>query len=289
MGFSINRPSFSNQNNVAKPKRTGAKVAAAAATATAAVATTLVLAKKGKLNPVEGGNKIIEAIKVPLKKFADKILNIIAGSKVVANVLEKVGKAQTKISPVTKKVSAKAQETRCKLSGVAEKVKTKLEPASKKAAEIKEGVIADSEVFVENAKTSFRNASKKAGEIKEGVIADSEVFVENAKTTFRNASKKAGELAEGAKDKAKAFAEKDSVKKVINTAKELPAKASEIKEGVIADSEVFVENAKTTFRNASKKANKIASKAKESIKEFGKKINGKTATALFEKFYKKVQ
>lgn len=231
MGFSINRPSLSNQNNVAKPKRTGAKVAAAAATATAAVTTTLVLAKKGKLNPVEGGNKIIEAIKAPLKKFADKILNIIAGSKVVANVLEKVGKAQTKISPVTKKVSAKAQETRCKLSGVAEEVKTKLEPASKKAAEIKEGVIADSEVFVENAKTSFRNASKKAGK-----------------------------LAEGAKDKAKAFAEKDSVKKVINTAKELPAKASE-----------------------------IASKAKESIKEFGKKINGKTATALFEKFYKKVQ
>ena len=207
----MQNPATLRRNGEIKARRN--RIIMGATTLIAGAAATLILAKKGKLNPVEGGNKVLEAFKAIIKKPADKVLNFIAGSKTIATAVEGIGKAQAKVAPKIKKVTTKATE-------------------------LKDG-----------AKKVTSN------------IADSQPV-----------------------KRASAFAQETRCK-----LSGLAADAKNGAEGVIADSEVFVENAKTSFRNASKKANKIASKAKESIKEFGKKINGKTATALFEKFYKKVQ
>ena len=85
------------------------RIAIATGAAIAGVATTLILAKKGKLNPVDGGNKIIEGIKKPLKKITDNIFNFIAGSKTIAKATTEIGKVQKKIAPKTQKASKIAE------------------------------------------------------------------------------------------------------------------------------------------------------------------------------------
>lgn len=70
-------------------KKTAKNIAKAAICTTAAAGTLAYLSYKGKLNPTEGGNKILETAKKYLKKPADFIFN--KGSEVV-------GKAQTFVS-----------------------------------------------------------------------------------------------------------------------------------------------------------------------------------------------
>ena len=111
------------------------RIAIATGAAIAGVATTLILAKKGKLNPVEGGNKIIEEIKKPLKKVTDNIFNFIAGSKTIAKATTEIGKLQKKISPTIEK-----------------------------ASEMVEGVIADVETVAANVEGTIKGNAPKVKE-----------------------------------------------------------------------------------------------------------------------------
>ena len=169
-------PETLRQNGEIKARRN--RIIMGATTLVAGAAATLVLAKKGKLNPVEGGNKVLEAVKAVIKKPADKVLNFIAGSKTIATVVEGIGKAQAKVAPKFQKVTTKAtelkdgarkiadniadsqpikkagavaQETRCKLSSLAADAKTGAE-----------GIIADAETFVANAEGSIKGFTQKA-------------------------------------------------------------------------------------------------------------------------------
>ena len=58
----------------AKPYNPVKKAVKTAAVAAAGAGAVLYMAKTGKLNPKEGGNKVIEGIKAVLKKPADKVL-----------------------------------------------------------------------------------------------------------------------------------------------------------------------------------------------------------------------
>ena len=172
------------------------KVAAATATATAAVAATLILAKKGKLNPVEGGNKIIEGIKAPLKKGTDSIFNFIAGSKTIAKTTTKIGEIQNKIAPKINKVT-------------------------QKASEITEGVIADVETTAANIEGSIKGFAQKvptytqearckfnglAGQAKDAINGLKEKdAVKKAVAFAKDVPSKAVEIAEGIKSKATAL------------------------------------------------------------------------------------
>ena len=62
--------------------------------AAAAVGTVLYLAKKGKLDPTENGNKHVETLKAVLKKPADKILNSKTFNKVAAKA-DKMAHSET--------------------------------------------------------------------------------------------------------------------------------------------------------------------------------------------------
>lgn len=209
--LNLTNPATLREHGEIKARRNRIKMGTVALIA--GVATTLVLAKKGKLNPVEGGNKILEAIKKAVKGPADKVLNIITGSKVAVDMAEGLGKAKTKLAPITEKISTHTQEARCRFSSLAE-----------------------------DTKTAFKRASSKTGEIKEGILADIETAAANAEGTI------------------KGFAQKESTKKAVGFIKDIPSRVGE-----------------------------FAGKVKESVKDLAKKANGKTATALFEKFYKKAQ
>lgn len=88
--------------NQYKPQTTK-KVVKSVIGAAAAVGTVLYLAKKGKLDPTENGNKHVETLKAALKKPADKILN----SKVFNNVATKTNKITHSETAVKLKDSAK--------------------------------------------------------------------------------------------------------------------------------------------------------------------------------------
>ena len=139
----------------ARKLKTIAKVATGTAVAATAVAATLIAAKKGKLDPVEGGNELIEKFKAVLKDPAEKLLNIITGTKVFAQAAEKVGAIKTKATPFVETVSKKAEEIKTKATPFIEKV-------SKKAGEIKEGILADAETVIANAEGSVKGFAQKA-------------------------------------------------------------------------------------------------------------------------------
>ena len=167
-------------------KNTAKKVLTATAAIATGVVTTLYLARKGKLNPVDGGNKTIEAIKAALKGPADKILNTITGTKVFANVAEKVGKVKTEIDPI-------------------------FELASKKAGEIKENFLADAETVLANAEGKVKGFAQKVPS-----------YTQEARCKL---SGFAGELNDATQKTNKAIsklAEKEPVKKAIAFAKDIP-------------------------------------------------------------------
>ena len=84
------------KNNSAK------KVVAATLGAAAATAGVLYLAKTGKLNAKEGGNKTVEAAKAALKKPADKVLNSKTYERVSAKATELAGKGKEKLQAFAK-------------------------------------------------------------------------------------------------------------------------------------------------------------------------------------------
>ncbi len=80
-----------------------AKTAATAVSTTAAAGAVLYMAKTGKLNPQEGGNKVVEGLKSALKKPSDFVLKKGAdlGTKV-----QQASKVNPKVSAVADKISA---------------------------------------------------------------------------------------------------------------------------------------------------------------------------------------
>ena len=78
-------------------------------TAAAAAGTVLYLAKKGKLNPVEGGNKYIEKVKAFLKKPADIVNAKIAEGIKALQKNEKVGKKMEAAQKYVKETVEKAK------------------------------------------------------------------------------------------------------------------------------------------------------------------------------------
>lgn len=145
----------------ARKLKTIAKVATGTAVVATAVAATLIAAKKGKLDPVEGGNELIEKFKAVLKDPAEKLLNIITGTKVFAQAAEKVGAIKTKATPFVETVSKKAEEIKTKAAPF-------IESATKKAGEIKEGFLADAETAIANAEGSIKGFAQK-GPVKKAV------------------------------------------------------------------------------------------------------------------------
>jgi len=78
-------------------------------TAAAATGTILYLAKKGKLNPTEGGNKYVEGLKAALKKPADYINGKIAEGVDKLQKNEKIGKKMTEAQKI---VSEKIEQAK---------------------------------------------------------------------------------------------------------------------------------------------------------------------------------
>lgn len=85
-----------------KKNNTAKKVVAATLGAAAATAGVLYLAKTGKLNAKEGGNRAIETAKATLKKPADKILNSKTFEKVSAKAAELAEKTKEKAQALAK-------------------------------------------------------------------------------------------------------------------------------------------------------------------------------------------
>lgn len=91
-----------NSTKQYSPAKKAAKtVAATAATAAVTAGTILFLAKKGKLNPVEGGNKYLEGLKAVLKKPADKVNTVLANGATKLSQT-KVGKKAGEMVSVVK-------------------------------------------------------------------------------------------------------------------------------------------------------------------------------------------
>ena len=90
-------------------QNTNGKTARRVVTAAATVGTILYLAKKGKLNPVEGGNKYIEKAKELLKKPADYINGKIAEGVKALQKNEKVGKKMESAQKYVKEKIAQAK------------------------------------------------------------------------------------------------------------------------------------------------------------------------------------
>ena len=80
-----------------KKNNTAKKVVATTLGAAAATAGVLYLAKTGKLDAKEGGNRTVEAAKAALKKPADKILNSDKFAKISAKATELLGKGKAKV------------------------------------------------------------------------------------------------------------------------------------------------------------------------------------------------
>ena len=85
-----------------KKNNTAKKVVAATLGAAAATAGVLYLAKTGKLDAKEGGNKAVETVKSALKKPADKILNSDKFANISAKATELLGKGKEKAQAFTK-------------------------------------------------------------------------------------------------------------------------------------------------------------------------------------------
>ena len=90
-----------------KKNNTAKKVVAATLGAAAATAGVLYLAKTGKLNAKEGGNKTVEKIKAALKKPADKILTSKAFEKLQVKTSKLIGEGNKKIASLKEKASEK--------------------------------------------------------------------------------------------------------------------------------------------------------------------------------------
>ncbi len=112
------------------PVRKAGKTAAKLTTAAAATGAVLYMAKTGKLNPKEGGNKVLEGLKAGLKKPADFILN--KGAKLKDNA-----KNNPKISTITDKISGFGEKAADFAEGIVNKAKFNPDKAkaSEKAAE----------------------------------------------------------------------------------------------------------------------------------------------------------
>lgn len=88
-----------NQTQVQQPKKmsTAKRVAVATAstvgTAAVAAGTVLVLAKKGKFNPTEGGNKYLEQAKSVVRNVADKVFAKVDAGVAAATQKVNVAKA----------------------------------------------------------------------------------------------------------------------------------------------------------------------------------------------------
>ena len=91
--------------NVYSPR----KVVRRVLTAAAATGTVLYLAKKGKLDAVEGGNKYVEKVKAFLKKPADFINGKIADSVKNLQKNEKLGKKMETVQKFVNEKIAKAK------------------------------------------------------------------------------------------------------------------------------------------------------------------------------------
>ena len=88
-----------------KPYNPVKKAVKTAAVAAAGAGAVLYMAKTGRLNPKEGGNKVIEGIKAVLKKPADKVLQKAAphiekikNNEIIKNI--KSSKAYTTIKDI---------------------------------------------------------------------------------------------------------------------------------------------------------------------------------------------
>lgn len=104
--------------NHQKPN-TAKNVAKVATGAAVAAGTVLYLAKKGKLNPTEGGNKHVETLKAALKKPADKVLN----SDMFTKVSGKFSKLTEKIND--NKIVSNIKDAACYVKDVvADKVES---------------------------------------------------------------------------------------------------------------------------------------------------------------------
>ena len=189
MSVSMKSPLTMRREGTTNRRNTALKVAAATATATAAVATTLILAKKGKLNPVKGGNKIIEGIKEPLKKGTDSIFNFIAGSKTIAKTTTKIGEIQNKIAPKINKVTKKASEIK---NNVVTEAKNSIKGFEEKIP-----------TYTQEARCKFNGL---AGQAKDAINGLKEKdAVKKAVAFAKDVPSKAGEIAEGIKSKATAL------------------------------------------------------------------------------------
>lgn len=91
-------------------QNTHKKTARRILTAAAATGAVLYLAKTGKLNPVEGGNKYVEGIKAFLKKPADFVNAKIAEGIKALQKNEKLGKKMETAQKYVKETMEKAKE-----------------------------------------------------------------------------------------------------------------------------------------------------------------------------------
>ncbi len=92
-----------------------------AAVAAAGVGTVLYMAKTGKLNPKEGGNKIVEGIKAGLKKPADKVLAKAAPYAEKVRNSEIISKIQS--SKAYTNIKTTALDIKGRITGYAETLK----------------------------------------------------------------------------------------------------------------------------------------------------------------------
>lgn len=111
-----------NAINPSLPKRhTAAKVAGAVVTTAAAAGTVLYLAKTGKLNQVEGGNKIVEKFKAVLKKPADFVNGKIDQGIAKLSANERLANKMTKVKTFMTETAENLQKNP-KVVGVKTKV-----------------------------------------------------------------------------------------------------------------------------------------------------------------------
>ena len=121
------------------------KAARAVATAAVLTGTALLLAKNGKLNPTEGGNKYIEAAKAFVKKGTDKVLPKVEpiADKVVAAVKPAAKKIATAVQPAVDKVKGYVES-----SSVIANAETTVMGAANKAANFTKNVADKISAFV---------------------------------------------------------------------------------------------------------------------------------------------
>ena len=122
-----------------------AKAAVATATTAAAVGGVLYLAKTGKLNPTEGGNKVLEFVKKGLKSVADP-------------VLEKLGVLKAKV--VASEIAGKAVDKAVAIKDGAIGIFGKVKEGAKKVAGFVGAIFTNGVDKVKNFAESFSNKAK---------------------------------------------------------------------------------------------------------------------------------